>query len=1199
MRKFCLLIISLWGGKGFSQNLHNGQVLIPNEASINKFIDFPVDKSTGIPDIDIPLYTITDGDFKIPISVSYHSAGIKVEEMASNVGLGWSLNAGGEISRQIKGWPDEMGYFSNRGPVPFPVQVEQFDESGNMTAYENKMCTCSDTQPDLFYFNIPGYSGKFVFDINRVARLIPEQDIKVEVLDNDFNNWKITTADGSQYFFSSSYKDTYEEYSGDYTDAWVYGWYLNKIISPSGRIFLFTYVEDGGLQQKVLSHPSAIVGQGYLNWTPHPTFTEDKIGNKIKSIKSDLLDVEFNYSTTLRQDYGNASGALSTATALNNIMIKNNKSGALIKQFNFTTSYFISNEPSTSITGVEDYEKKRLRLDAIQECGKNGSCLPPYQFFYNKNNPTPNNWLPDRLSYTQDVWGYFNGAWNNINLFPSELKTPNGATTLYTFYPNTKDPDENYSKAFILDEITFPTGGVTSFFYEGNKATATSPDLGGLRIKEIKRVPGNSGLPIITDFVYENPVIIGGYPQFTAVISDGENGVNSSVSDYFPDNNCNENSSQFLSGKYWAFSSPTVTFGQVTSQYLYYGKVTEKNSNNGSVESYYNVDDLNEETTDFNNSYYPAFSTYPLLNAGKLIKEIYKDNNGNAIKENDFTYEKNEKLVECGNAYILFQPFCIQRTLSLSESTGYSYLTQKNEITFGKTYPTNPDDYLIKTTKYDYANAFGSDYPDHHFVEKQTVTESNGSSSIENMRYPLDYTISGSITNSIAQGIQNLQNNHIIAPVVEKYSQRLNGSILTTTEALFYTYKPTVSLPDVVYKLQSSSPLSSFLPTTISNTSVTMNSNYKPEIQFDSYGSYNNLFQQHKFNDNNKAYLWDYNYKYPVAIVENAIQSDIAYSSFEADDKGNWSFSGTSQPVADAPTGKYVMQLSGSNSISKSGLVSGTTYIVTYWAKGGSAYANGAAGEAMLAKGDWTLYKNTLTGISSVIISGNSIIDELRLYPTTAQMTTYTYEPLIGMTSQCDPNSRITYYDYDPFGRLMLVKDQDGNILKKYCYNYAGQAGQCNLYESDAINADYDSRNCGSESAVPYHVSVPQGMFTSYIDLPTANELAQQYAQNQANQYGTCQVTNASIYVENSHGIPVTIQLHNNGSGQDYSFTAFAHVDGIVGSVPPGNYDITLTPSQSGYYYYSVGCGYYSDSGDGITFYGVDISTGCSSISID
>jgi YD repeat-containing protein len=675
------------------------------------------------------------------------------------------------------------------------------------------------------------------------------------------------------------------------------------------------------------------------------------------------------------------------------------------------------------------------------------------------------------------------------------------------------------------------------------------------------------------------------------------------VSDYFPDNNCNENSSQFLSGKYWAFSSPTVTFGQVTSQYLYYGKVTERNSNNGSIESYYNVDDLNEETTDFNNSYYPAFSTYPLLNAGKLIKEIYKDNDGNAIKENDFTYEKNEKLVECGNPYIIFQPFCIQRTLSLSESTGYSYLTQKNEITFGKTYPINPDDYLIKTTKYDYANAFGSDYPDHHFVEKQTVTESNGSSSIENMRYPLDYPISGSVTNSVAQGIQNLQNNHIIAPLVEKYTQKLNGSTLTTTEALFYTYKPTLSLPDVVYKLQSSSPLSSFLPTTISNTSVTMNSNYKPEIQFDSYDSYNNLLQQHKFNDNNKAYLWDYDYKYPVAIVENAIQSDIAYSSFEADDKGNWSFSGTSQPVADAPTGKYVMQLSGSNSISKSGLVSGTTYIVTYWAKGGSAYANGAAGEALVTKGDWTLYKNTLTGISSVVISGNSIIDELRLYPATAQMTTYTYEPLVGMTSQCDANNRITYYEYDSFGRLILIKDQDGNILKKFCYNYAGQVGQCSVYLSDAINADYYSQNCSSgQSPVAYHVSVPQGMFTSSVDQPTANQQAQQYAQNQANQYGTCEIANITLYGDDEVGSDFSITLHNTSTGQDYSFNLYAHNESTLDDVPPGDYDISLTPlSSTGYYSYSVGCGYYDEGpgGSTITFYAVPLSSGCNVITIN
>jgi YD repeat-containing protein len=71
-------------------------------------------------------------------------------------------------------------------------------------------------------------------------------------------------------------------------------------------------------------------------------------------------------------------------------------------------------------------------------------------------------------------------------------------------------------------------------------------------------------------------------------------------------------------------------------------------------------------------------------------------------------------------------------------------------------------------------------------------------------------------------------------------------------------------------------------------------------------------------------------------------------------------------------------------------------------------------------------------------ITGPSVtyIDELRLYPKGAQMTTYTYEPLVGITNQCDANNNITYYEYDALNRLKTIRDKDRNILKTFEYKY-------------------------------------------------------------------------------------------------------------------------------------------------------------------
>src|ERR1700761_6632744 len=108
----------------------------PDAAALGKFGSIPVGPYTGTANISIPLYTIKSGDLTLPVSLGYHSSGNKVEEMASSVGLGWSLNAGGVITRSIRGLADEEynGFLTQNSASQIKTQTGNLDYYLNATA---------------------------------------------------------------------------------------------------------------------------------------------------------------------------------------------------------------------------------------------------------------------------------------------------------------------------------------------------------------------------------------------------------------------------------------------------------------------------------------------------------------------------------------------------------------------------------------------------------------------------------------------------------------------------------------------------------------------------------------------------------------------------------------------------------------------------------------------------------------------------------------------------------------------------------------------------------------------------------------------------------------------------------------------------------------------------------------------------------
>lgn len=494
----------------------------PQAYAFAQYADMPVSLYTGVPSIDIPLYTIQVGQFSFPISLSYHASGIKVSQEASWVGLGWNLNAGGNISRTIRGLDDLMGGYYHQGTqIPYEVDWDRSDILSAVLIDKSSFMLkiTKDTEPDVFYYNFMGYTGKFYCkntgknESNGFYLENPEHNLKISFSYQGVR-FTIIAPDGVQYVFTTASASRtssvqFDEIRGPYTDmsSFPYGiedpvvtsWKLSEIRLPNNETITFEYTHvdypylpsSANLIQKKYHTIDKLESMGptyYGEKREETVFSADQVvyENFLKKITWSSGYITF--TTSSRLDFGeNLMQKEDKYLKLDKMSIFRTGDNLPIKEVIFHESYFLNpNEP-------EDFYNLRLRLDSISECY--GTIRDVHKFGYDTRNP-----LPPKYSLAQDLWGYYNGLNNSFYFFPrivvsQDYKKLDGTTVKFkkgdVLWGGARQARAEYITAAMLTSIESPEGAVTQFEYEPNTAEGEYEEIEFLRSDTLRKETSN------------------------------------------------------------------------------------------------------------------------------------------------------------------------------------------------------------------------------------------------------------------------------------------------------------------------------------------------------------------------------------------------------------------------------------------------------------------------------------------------------------------------------------------------------------------------------------------------------------------------------------------------------------------------------------------------------------------------------------
>ncbi len=1000
----------------------------PNAYSLGKYGDIPVSHYTGVPNINIPIYSLAEKDVSVDISLSYHASGIKVDELASWVGLGWSLNAGGVITRVVRGRAEYPLMDGSLAPTRTNIDFfEPMEESiaeyaaNNSISFQAAETNQTDNEPDIFYYNFGNTSGKFHLQENGNVVLFQDADIKIDYLyasSNSKSKFVITNELGVMYEFSDIEENYY------YTDAkWkISAWFLSSIESPSGNRIDFNYQSEGTINNYIRGHESYTVSLNTLNppIIPDPNMVAD-ISPGTRSIRlleitSENGSIEFVPKQYSRQDF---KGITNTAYALEKIVIKD-RNGSPYKVFKLSTSYFEANNDHKYHDNSSTYDNLnyRLKLDELQEfSGDESASRNPYIFsYYGDNDPTTNDpyTLPCRLSASQDHWGYFNDA-NNNHIFPGN---PEGKTIridpsldFYTAsddqsaapilsYGANRNSNSEAMKANTLEKIQYPTGGYTSFDFEANR-TQTTPNgiCGGLRIKEIvsydgteinntnySYAPGKLTNPKWDDYyslfeVYWSP--ISGYGPSTGILN----------AFGLPSEFHNQE------GKYILIrANPQAVLNGQSGSIIEYNSVTEYQTGNGRIVYIYD-----------NSNGYPDLDDPDLVYDGivfyddhlrsQYIRGVvipgypFPQHEGGGYSPYSFPFP--EPVSQSWRRGRLKTKIYYSEDSTIQMKESFEYHEDVKDQMFGYKFiplasyifkESHFVKYVVpgnwsqlksrKVIQYDLQGLnpvetityYDYNSPDHVQISDERFDDGLGNTiRSKHYYYPLDY-------NTGLENISTLAAKNIIGLPI-KVETVINGNFSNGIVSKYNDFgKPYES-----YSYESNSLISP--PTHDENIYVPLNYTKRINSIYESVSQ--QMVEYSPSNDISTSYIWAFDKTYPIIEGQN-----VSYL------------------VLQSAVSSAIGQMSGYASIDEL-----MTDLI--------GKMNDEQGNLKSVWSDFNMYLRNEPSLA------NSIF------------TTYTYDPLVGMTSQTDPNGQTTYYTYDELGRLTMVSDFEGNPITKTAYHYS------------------------------------------------------------------------------------------------------------------------------------------------------------------